>query len=172
MQVCWKEGTLPSGVCTLSDKGWLNDKRQQPLVCRVLSRDTWQSLKLLVICGLLMGEAFGAGSSTWQTKDPPVAMARVLSRNTQSRYLEEKGPPGWRARGYVSKVWGGWRPQDRTGRAWRQADPGDPVSTPDCVHFRCPSSCRSLLQLLTVSHLDVATILVPPCVVWVVSHTN
>lgn len=129
-----------------------------------------QSLKLLVICGLLMGEAFAAeSSSTWQTKEPPVAMAGAPSGNTQNRYLEKKGPSGWRARGCASKAWGGWRPQDRTGGAWGQADPGGPVFTPGCVHFRCLSSCQSLLQLLTVSYLDVATILVPPCVVWVVS---
>lgn len=170
MQVCWKEGTLPSGVCTLSDKGRLNDKQQQLLVWRVLSRDTWAELDAL--SGLLMGEVFRAGSSTWQARDPPVATAGALSRNTQNRYVEEKGPPGWRAQGWASKAWGGGRPQDRTGGVWGQADPGGPVSTPACVHFRCPSSCRSLLQLLTVSHLDVATILVPPCVVWVVSHTN
>ena len=47
MQVCWKKGTLPSGVCTLSDKGWLNDKQQQLLVQRVLSRDTWAELEAL-----------------------------------------------------------------------------------------------------------------------------
>ena len=84
---------------------------------------------------------------------------------TKNRYLEEKGPSGWKAQGCASKAWGGGRPQDRTGGAWGQADPGGPVSTQACVHFRCPSSCHSLLQLLTVSYLDVATILVPPCVV-------
>lgn len=147
----------------MSDKGWLNDKQQQPLVRRVLSRDTWAELE--VLSGLLMGEDFWAGSSTWQARDPPIATAGALSRNTKNRYLEEKGPSGWKAQGCASKAWGGGRPQDRTGGAWGQADPGGPVSTQACVHFRCPSSCHSLLQLLTVSYLDVATILVPPCVV-------
>lgn len=130
-----------------------------------------QSLKLLVICGLLMGEAFVAASSTWQTKEPPVAMAGAPSGNTQNRYLE-KGPSGWRARGCATKTWGGWRPQGRTGRAWGQADPGGPVFTPGCVHLRRPSSCQSLLQLLTVSCSDVATIPAPPCVAWVAARTN